>query len=256
MTTNQASSQAALETDNDSEQELCRSFLAYQRAHPKLPSGTGIWPPPGPAVTISAQAGAGAIEIAKRLAALLQQQEPRGNAPWTVFNRQLLALVLEEHHLPQRLSALLKEDRRFYFSDVVDELMGLRPPSWEIIPKIIQSVRHLVNMGHVILVGRGASSITSGIPNVFHVRLIGSMEHRIERVQMRENLSPKEAAALIYTTDRKRARYLKAHFHTDIFDDLHYDLVINTDYIPLPDAAELIAEGATKRFHSTPKTDN
>jgi cytidylate kinase len=235
------------------EQELCRSYLAYQRSHPKLPLADGAWPPPGPAITVSTQMGAGANEMAKRLAALLQKWEPGGNAPWTVFNRQLLEQVLEEHHLPKRLSQLMTEDRRSYFDDVADEFMGLRPPSWDMIPKIIQSVRHLVDMGHVILVGRGASSITSGMINVFHVRLIGSMERRIERVQKRESLSASEAARLITKTDRGLARYLKAHFHTNIDDNLQYDLVINTDHIPLSDTAELIVDGATRRFHSSPE---
>jgi cytidylate kinase len=235
------------------EQELCRSFLAYQRSHPKLPLANGVWPPPGPAITISTQMGAGANEMARRLAAILQEREPNGNAPWTVFNRQLLEQVLEEHHLPKRLSELLTEDRRSYFDDVADQLMGLRPPSWEMIPKIIKSVRHLVDMGHVILVGRGATFITSGMVNVFHVRLIGSMQRRIERVRRRDSLSARAAARLITNTDRGLARYLKAHFHTDIDDSLQYDLVINTDHIPLSDTAELIADGARQRFHSSPE---
>jgi cytidylate kinase len=152
--------------------------------------------------------------------------------------------VLEEHHLPKTLAKFMREDRRSYLEDVLDEMVGLRPPSWELIPKVIQTVRHLADAGHVILVGRGASLATGGMPNVFHVRLIASLPKRIERVQELENLSLKAAARFIDRTDRGRARYAKAYFHTSVDDDLQYHLVVNTDLVPPPKAAELIASAA------------
>jgi len=88
------------------------------------------------------------------------------------------------------------------------------------------------------------------MPNVFHVRLIASLEKRIERVQKLENLAPKEAAKFIAKRDRGRGRYVKAHFHTRVDDDLNYHLVLNTDLMPLSDAAELIADGARRRFRN------
>jgi cytidylate kinase len=119
-----------------------------------------------------------------------------------------------------------------------------------LIPKVVQTVLHLANVGHVILVGRGASVITKQMPNVFHVRLIASLARRIERVQELENLSPKEAATFIAQTERGRERYVRAYFHTRVNDDLQYHLVINTDRIPPPEAAELIADGAQRCFHN------
>lgn len=229
----------------------CRSYLEYQHNYPKRPSTAGVWPPPGPAVTVSTQTGAGADEVAKHLAAVLESREAPGHAPWTVFDRQLVETALEEHHLPASLAKLMPEDRRSYIFDVIDEMIGLRPPSWEVIPKIIQSVRHLADTGHVILVGRAAAIITGRMPNVFHVRLIASLPKRIERVQKLENLSPKDAAKFIAASDHGRGRYVRAHFRKQIDDDLQYDLVLNTDRIPLREAAELIADGARRCFNAT-----
>jgi hypothetical protein len=243
---NPSSPAAMLET----EQGLCRRYLDYQLQHPKLPSDSGIWPPPGPAIAISPQTGAGTEEIALRLATILEAREPKGRAPWTVFDRHLVEHMLEEHHLPKRLLELMPEDRRSYLDEVLDDMMGLRPPSWELIPKLVRTVLHLAYAGHVILVGRGASVITLHVPNVFHVRLFGSLPRRIERVQKAQNLSPKEAARFTAKADRGRARYIKAHFHTRVDDDLQYDLALNTDRILPSDAAELIAAGASKRIQS------
>jgi cytidylate kinase len=222
----------------------------YQFDEQKEGSATRRWPGPGPAITISDQTGAGTHEITKRLAAHLQAEEPKESPPWTVFDRQLVEKVLEEHHLPETLAKRIPEDRRSYLNDLLDELMGVRPPSWVLVPKFIQSILHLAETGHVILVGRGASFITGRMPNVFHVRLIASLPRRIERVQKQENLSPKEAAGFIARSDRGRGRYLKAYFHTRVDDDLQYHMVLNTDLVPLPQAAELIADGARICFES------
>jgi cytidylate kinase len=212
------------------------------------PSDTHRWSAPGPAITISNLTGSGAHDLAGHLAELLQAEEPHGSAPWTVFDRQLVEEALSEHHLPKKLAEDMPEDRRSYFDDVVDEFMGLRPPSWKLIPKVIQTVRHLATKGHVILVGRGAGVVTETMPNIFHVRLIASLPKRVERVCERQNLSLDEAAHLIAMTDRGQLRYAKAYLHTRLDDDLHYHMVLNTDRIPLRQAAHLIAAAARAYF--------
>jgi Cytidylate kinase-like family len=228
----------------------CRTYVVSQLEDHRRSSTRARWPEPGPAITLSFQTGAGAHELARELAGLLQKHEQGGSPPWTVFDRQLVEKVLEEHHLPKALAKLMPEERRSYIRDVMDELLGLRPPSWVMVPQIAETVLHLAEAGHVILVGRGASFITARMPNVFHVRLIASLTRRIERVQQMENLSRKEAAKLITRSDRGRGRYVRAHFHARVGDDLQYHLVLNTDRIPLNEAAELIADGARRRFHS------
>jgi len=230
---------------------LCRAYiegqLEDQQQH-RQPSGAIHWPQPGPAVTVSYQTGAGAHETARELAGILQSDEPDGSPAWTVFDRQLVEKVLEEHHLPKTLSYLISEERRSYIKDVMEELLGLRPPSWVMVPQIAETVLHLAEAGRVILVGRGANFITARTPNVFHVHLIASLPRRIARVQALNQLTKKQAAQLVAGADRGRGRYVKAHFHVSVDDDLHYDLVVNTDRIPCPDAAGLIADAARRYF--------
>src|SRR5450759_74928 len=88
--------------------ESCLSFISSQSA-----------PPPGGvkesgvrrAVTISRQAGCGAVLIAEKLARYLQQQAPRPGVNWTVFDRDLMDKVLADHNLPGYLAEFLPEDR-------------------------------------------------------------------------------------------------------------------------------------------------
>jgi Cytidylate kinase-like family len=239
---------STLDSGAESDMDRCREYVIYTLEERKRRPTHGRQPPGGPAITIAYETGSGAHEVARRLAAILQAGEPKGSGPWTVFDRQLVQKVLEEHHLPQRLAKFMPEDRRRYIQDVLEELVGLRPPSWVLVPKITASILHLADAGHVILVGRGASAVTARMPNVFHVRLIASLAGRVQRVQQLENLSPAEAGKFIASSDRGRGRYVSAYFHTRVDDDLQYHLVLNTDRIPPPEAAELIADGAHRCF--------
>lgn len=230
------------------ELEACRSYvLSYLAADRKSASIRARQP--GPAVTISYQSGSGAHEIAQRLAEALQTAESKAPVPWTVFDRHLLEKVLEEHELPKALAKFMPEERRSFIQDAMEELVGLRPPSWVMVPKIAETVLHLADAGHVILVGRGANFITAHMPNVFHVRLIASLPKRLERVQELNNLTPEEAAKFIKDEDRGRNRYAKEHFHKSVDEALAYDLILNTDRISFSDAVELIKGGARRYFN-------
>jgi CMP/dCMP kinase len=204
--------------------------------------------PFGPGITISQQAGSGAHTIAELTSALLQKSERPGSPPWRVFDRQLVEKALEEHDLPKRFARHMREDRRTYLEDVTDELCGLRPPSWILVPQVAETIKHLLKGGHVIVVGRGATVITSRMPGIFHVRLVASLEKRIARVQNYHNLTLPEATRYVEGEDRGSRRYVKAHFNARIENELLYHLVINTDRVSYEDTSKLIAAGALQCF--------
>ena len=211
---------------------------------------TGLNPgrPVGPAVTVSHQTGAGAHDIAERLTETLGQANPSDSKPWTVLDRQLVETALEEHHLPRQLAKKMPEDKRSYVDDVLDDLFGLRPPSWVLVPQVIETIMRLAAGGHVVLIGRGATLATEQLPNVFHVRLVASLATRISRVQASHSLTAEEAARFVEHADRGRERYARANFHARIDDELLYHMVINTDRLGYADAAAVIALAATKHF--------
>lgn len=228
--------------------EKSGSFVASHFREPeKLPvSGRSI--SSGPAITIAHQTGSGAHEIAELLARLLQGMEPYGARPWMVLDRQIVEKALEEHHWPSALARKMPEDRRSYLDDTLDDLFGLRPPSWVLVPQVVETISHLAEAGNVILIGRGATLVTARMSNIFRVRLIASLTTRIQRVQDSLKLTPLAAAQRVKREDRGRARYVRANFHARLDDDLLYHLVVNTDRVPGMDAAMVIAEGARRCF--------
>lgn len=199
------------------------------------------------AITISRQSGCGAHVIAEKLAACLQSHTPEGRPPWTVFDRNLVEKVLEDHRLPERFARFMPEDRVLEIDDIMNELFGVHPSSWTLVEQTSETILRLVELGNVIVLGRGANVVTAKLPHVLHVRIVSSLERRIAQMLRFENLNRREATDRIQREDLGRERYLRKHFNRDINDPLLYHLVINTDLVTLDDAARLIADLAVNR---------
>jgi cytidylate kinase len=225
--------------------ERCRTYI---NAHIQA-AGKGLTSDDRPrrAVTISRQTGSGAHVVAEKLAACLQTHTPSDARPWTVFDRNLVEKVLEDHNLPHRLARFMPEDRVSEIADMMDELFGLHPPSWTLVRQTTETILHLAELGNVILIGRGATVLTNKLEYVYHVRLVGSLEKRVAHMQELNGLNKQAALELIRREDRGRRRYLKTHFKADLDDLLLYHLVINTDLVPYEAAAQIIADAMLKR---------
>jgi cytidylate kinase len=222
------------------EVERCLSFIKTQlrndRLKKRLEGESHIR-----AVTISRQAGCGAFAVAEELAKRLQTQGP-GDEPWTVFDKNLVGKVLEEHNLPQRLARFMPEGWSSEFENTIDELCGLHPSAWILVRQTAETILGLAKLGNVIIIGRGANIITAKLTSVFHVRLVASLESRVRRIQENDQLGRKAALEFIECEDRGRKRYLRKHYHKDINDPLLYHVLINTDLICYERAAQMIGE--------------
>jgi len=207
-------------------------------------------------ITISRQAGSGAHVVADELVARLQAGERPGSPPWTVFDRDLVDRVLEDHDLPARLAEFMPEDRVSGIADSVDELFGVRPSSSTLVRKTADTILRLAELGNVVLIGRGANIITRKLDYAFHVRLVGSLERRIRYVQGYLDLSPQAAAHHVREEDLGRKRYVKKYYGKDIDDPLLYHLVVNTDLVPYVEAGRIIAQAVSAHpYASGPGAD-
>ena len=227
--------------------EHCLSFINCQLQPPHQPLVAYRNGRERRAITISRQTGSGGHAVAEKLVALLQARVPGQGGPWAVFDRNLVDKVLEQHHLPSRMAHFMPEDRISEMSDTIDELFGLHPSSWALVRKSAETILHLAELGNVILIGRGAAVITRKLDFVFHVRLVGSLEKRVEYIQKHRNLGAKAARNLIQHEDLGRRRYLKKYFDKDIDDPLLYHLTVNTDLVPYEEAARMIADAVTTK---------
>jgi len=201
-----------------------------------------------PCITISRQTGAGSKPVCEKLIELMDDySEPEG-VRWAYFDKNLIEKVLEDHNLPKQISEFMHEGKYKHLDAVVYELLGLKPSEWTIIHKTTDTILQLARMGNVVIVGRGANIITVKLKNTFHVRLVASLEKRVEHIQNVMELSEKEAVNYIKKEDENRRKYLKSYFHVDIDNPLLYHMVVNTDKLTHKGTAYLIAEAVVQKF--------
>lgn len=204
---------------------------------------------PRPFITISRQAGAGGITIGNLLGEYLREHDEciTCECPWTVFDRNLVHRVVEDHELSEKIMEYMSEDNASEISDTLEDLFGLHPSRWILVHKTAATILRLAEMGHVILVGRGANVITAGLPGGFHVRLIGSVRKRVEHLQEYYGLPAAEASVFLKREDKGRKQYLKKYFGKDIEDPLLYHLVIDTDRLSYEETAKIIGDAVLQQ---------
>lgn len=201
-----------------------------------------------PTVTISRMTGSGGLAIADRLVDLLEKQRPAPPAAWTVFHGSLIEKVLAEDHLPADFSRFIPENRVSYIQDTLEELFGLHPSASTFVTRISKTILHLGELGNCVIVGRGSHVVLSRSETALHVRLVGSLDRRTQRIMETKNLDATSAREYAKTEDAARRRYLKTYFDSDIDDPLNYHLTINTDAFTNDAVAELIAAAVLTRF--------
>ncbi|MBV8100597.1 MAG: cytidylate kinase-like family protein [Verrucomicrobia bacterium] len=194
-----------------------------------------------PAIAISRQTGAGALTVANLIAQQLNvdfQGDPPH--PWKVFDRNLAQRILEDHQLSARMEPYIPEDAKHPLTDALESVLGLHPSFWILRQHTVETIRRLAARGNVILVGRGASSITAQLPHVLQVRLVAPLPDRVLNFAHYHQLPRENAARLVPETDERRRRYVRTYFDTDIEDPTNYDLTINTGRSGFEQAARTI----------------
>lgn len=200
-----------------------------------------------PVVTVSRETGAGGNTFGGALCSWLEQNQPKGRGAWAVVDRELVDKILEDEALPERLATWSPEDHLSGISFVIEELLGLHRATWKPMQETTETILRLGEMGNVVLVGRGANVILGHLPQAFHVRLVASLESRVENVAETRGLSKKAARAWVEAEDKARRRFIRRYFQVDVADPLLYSLVVNVDRVPIDEAARIVGETVLAR---------
>jgi CMP/dCMP kinase len=110
---------------------------------------------------------------------------------------------------------------------------------------IRDAIEETAARGNAVIVAHAASHALGGA-RALRVLVTASRETRAQRVAESEGLDGSKAARTVEDADRARTDYLR-RFH-DVREELptHYDLVLNTDHLPLEQAAALIVAAASQ----------
>jgi hypothetical protein len=214
-----------------------RHYLQVQASRPE--NGRAVRPL---AITLSREAGAGAVTVAELVRQRLTAAETEpSSSPWAVFDANLAKQVLKDQ-LPTDLARFMAEDARLPVEAIVEEILGLHPSGWTLVQHTTHTILRLGGLGRSIVVGRGGNIITARLPNVFHVRLVAPLVKRVRHSAEYYHLDEAEAAKSVREQDQARRRY----FNEEIDEPTLYDVTLNTGRMGFARAAEVIAEAGLR----------
>lgn len=174
-------------------------------------SAAGIGPPTR-FVTISRQAGSGGKTLAKELALALTGLEPPDQV-WSAWDHELVEKVAADHDIPEPLVDALEDGAHPWFGDFLKSLSSA-PHHGEakIYRRFALAARTLAAAGRAVIVGRGGVFVTAGIEGGVHVRLVAPLDHRVQRMSDRLQVSLDKAAEHVREVDRNREHFYERHW--------------------------------------------
>lgn len=204
---------------------------------------------PAAAITLSREAGCGAVHVANELATILSHTT---KSTWSVFDRNLIDLVLSEHQVPAHLASFIPEDKIGLVEDLLADVFQARPTSQELLHHTAETILKLVAIGNVIVIGRGSHVITAKYPRVLHVRLVADLLDRAIRTSVDDKTSVDVAKAKCLKEDKAKARYLNSYYRQDITDPTLYHAILNTSKLTYRSTATVIASALTEFLSQAP----
>ena len=93
-----------------------------------------------------------------------------------------------------------------------------------------------------VIAGRSGFFVLKNHPNRLSILIQASMEHRIERVMRKQDVSREEAEKIIRKVDKMRENYVNHYAKTSRYDTRNYDLVITMDQLNEEAAVDLILD--------------
>lgn len=116
----------------------------------------------------------------------------------------------------------------------------------EYIDVLTQLIKELADESDAVIMGRGGSQILKDHKNVLHIRIIGSMKDKINRVMNEQNIDEEHAITMIESWEKTSSNFIYDFFDADIHDPHHYHMVLNTSLIPPDECVQIILEAAKK----------
>ena len=105
-------------------------------------------------------------------------------------------------------------------------------------------VCEMAGEGPCVFVGRASAAVLAWREDALHVRLVAGPEFRRRVAVEVMGVDAAEAGAVVERRDANRIRYHREYYARDCDDPRHYDLVLNTERLGFPGAADQIVHRA------------
>jgi cytidylate kinase len=103
-------------------------------------------------------------------------------------------------------------------------------------------LQELATQSSCVVAGRTGFMVFREWPNHLNIFIQASMEHRVQRVMSRQQVSEQEARDIIQRMDSSRETYIQKYENTSRYDTRNYELVISMDDLSEDDAVAIIMD--------------
>jgi len=202
-----------------------------------------------PVITISRMYGSSGSEVAERVAKALG---------WQFFDNDLIAAVAERTGLTHDEVAA-REERVPSIVERLASALALGSPEILPPPNVESTEEHLVTVttrvieeavqaGPAVFVGRGAQSLLANRDDALHVFCYAPRTALRRWVMQKYEVSAEEADRRVADINKHREQYVRRHWRRDWLAPDNYHLWLNTSWLGLDEAAQIIVETARRHL--------
>jgi CMP/dCMP kinase len=205
-----------------------------------------------PFVTISRMYGSGGSEIAEKVAHSLG---------WTLYDNEMVdAIALRSGLSASEVAATeervpsLVERISGAFTLGTPEAMpafvegGATTPDEEIVATTGAIIDEAVKKGPAVFVGRGAQCLLAARSDGLHVFCHAPLPALVDYAVTKLGIPPHEAEKKVHDMNKQREQYVQRHWNRKWKSPLNYHLCLDTSWLGIDGAADLIVRTAKERL--------
>ena len=193
-------------------------------------------------ITINRELGSGGRTVGRKLAEKLGVK---------YFDKALIEGLTKEFGLTVEEIERIKAQKKSWWNEFNNYYMKLNSTSSPMEAETVLTTESMMEAEKRILqelaahescvvAGRSGFLVFRDYPNRMNIFIQASMEHRVNRLMSKQQISREEAQAIIEEVDKGRETYIKKYTDTSRYDTRNYNLVINMDGITEDEAVTVI----------------
>jgi len=194
----------------------------------------------GPVITLSRQTGCDGREVAASVVENLNLKF--GTPKWRWVDKDIIYAAARDLNIDsQRIENYYDGIKLSNLSEMIMAFSGGFVSDERVKKAIRDIVLSICKDGYIVLVGRGAVSITRDLRNALHIRLVAPFYWRVDNVMKKKGMGLETAEKYIIETDEKRFDLIQTFLDkkTKNIDTL-FDTTINRLSFSVAETSEVI----------------
>jgi cytidylate kinase len=196
-----------------------------------------------PFITVAREPGSGGFLIGKAVADKLG---------FTMVDDQIIEEIAQSTQKRTQVIKDIDEKARTNIGELIHSLLN---PDYidesKYVTELVRIILTYAHKGNSVILGRGANFITPFAKGL-HINITAPYSVRVARAIEHEGHSESKAKKIIAKVEKERADFVTRYLNRDINKKNSYDLTINTSYLTVNQARDIILESF---FHKFPRFD-